>query len=108
MENAARSLLQDWNHGRIPYYTVPPASGVAVESHLSAEVVQSWAKEFSLPDIVAIEGKELESVRGKSEISHSLLVMKTGASPDVDMDVEEEEEEDDDETMSVDEDDDEE
>lgn len=87
MENAARSILQDWNHGRIPYYTVPPATGVAVEAHISSEIVQSWSQEFCLPEVVATEGKELAAVKGRSEISHRMLVMRPGQTSNLEMDV---------------------
>ena len=44
---AARVVLNDWNGGRIPYYTTPPARGDAVDrKHAAAEVVGDWRKEF--------------------------------------------------------------
>ena len=44
---AARVVLNDWNGGRIPYYTTPPARGDAVDrKHAAAEVVGDWGKEF--------------------------------------------------------------
>ncbi|KAJ3033340.1 Guanine nucleotide-binding protein-like 3 [Rhizophlyctis rosea] len=113
LENAARSILRDWNSGRIPFYTVPPASGVAVESHVASEIVQTWAKEFALPEIVEIEGKELlPTVKGKSQIPTRMLAMESGQGVGVDMDLEElpegyrdeeEEEEDDEDEMDEDE-----
>jgi nuclear GTP-binding protein len=80
LENTARSVLQDWNSGRIPFYTIPPASGVAVESHVESSIVQSWGKEFQISDIVAMEQSHvLPSVRSKSQTSHSLLAMQSGS-----------------------------
>ena len=87
MDNTARSILQDWNSGRIPYYSVPPVSGAAVESHIATEIVSSWSAEFSLPDVVAIEGKELESIRGKSQISHRMVALNGSLGCDIDMDM---------------------
>eukprot|EP01102_Stenamoeba_stenopodia_P018133 TRINITY_DN6611_c0_g2_i1.p1 TRINITY_DN6611_c0_g2~~TRINITY_DN6611_c0_g2_i1.p1 ORF type:complete len:510 (-),score=190.29 TRINITY_DN6611_c0_g2_i1:40-1464(-) len=43
---AAKIVLQDWNGGRIPYYTLPPAD--SQEVHVGAAVVQSWGQEFNL------------------------------------------------------------
>jgi nuclear GTP-binding protein len=42
---AARIVLQDWNEGRIPYYTVPPTERPNQEFD-SAEIVTAWASEF--------------------------------------------------------------
>ena len=44
---AARVVLNDWNGGRIPYYTTPPTRGDAKDrKHAAAEVVGDWGKEF--------------------------------------------------------------
>ncbi|KAI8824045.1 P-loop containing nucleoside triphosphate hydrolase protein [Fimicolochytrium jonesii] len=61
IESAARSILQDWNSGRIPFYTIPPQAGLPVASHVSAAIVESWSREFELPDVVETEGKDLAS-----------------------------------------------
>lgn len=45
MQAAARIVLQDWNDGRIPYYTLPPKQR-ANQQYDTAEVVSSWAAEF--------------------------------------------------------------
>jgi nuclear GTP-binding protein len=37
-------VLQDWNGGVIPFYTLPPSRGN--EEHESAAVVAGWAAEF--------------------------------------------------------------
>ena len=59
LESTARSILRDWNSGRIPYYTAPPAA-VAVaptglipidpstEPEVSASIVSNFAPEFDL------------------------------------------------------------
>ncbi|KAJ3235418.1 Guanine nucleotide-binding protein-like 3 [Chytriomyces hyalinus] len=63
LENTARSVLQDWNAGRVPFYTLPPVStGVAVTTHVESSVVQAWSAEFSMPEIINIEEEEL--IRG--------------------------------------------
>eukprot|EP00195_Chlamydomonas_chlamydogama_P013468 CAMPEP_0202909350 /NCGR_PEP_ID=MMETSP1392-20130828/49079_1 /ASSEMBLY_ACC=CAM_ASM_000868 /TAXON_ID=225041 /ORGANISM="Chlamydomonas chlamydogama, Strain SAG 11-48b" /LENGTH=620 /DNA_ID=CAMNT_0049599071 /DNA_START=76 /DNA_END=1938 /DNA_ORIENTATION=- len=53
MRAAARLVLQDWNDGRIPYFTSPPARGN--QEFASAEVVSSWAKEFDVEEVFASE-----------------------------------------------------
>jgi nuclear GTP-binding protein len=51
IESAARSIIQDWNQGRIPFYTIPPKSGISKGVHVSSELVTTWAKEFSLDTV---------------------------------------------------------
>lgn len=46
---AARIVLQDWNDGRIPYYTVPPQRASEVEG--SAALVQQWGAEFNANEV---------------------------------------------------------
>ncbi|KAG1674431.1 hypothetical protein FOA52_012959 [Chlamydomonas sp. UWO 241] len=53
MVAAAKVTLQDWNDGRIPYYTSPPSRGN--EEFASAEVVGLWAKEFDAELVFASE-----------------------------------------------------
>ena len=50
VEAAARQVLHDFHTGKISFYTVPPEA-YKPETHLSAEIVTSWAKEFKLDDI---------------------------------------------------------
>ncbi|PNW75595.1 hypothetical protein CHLRE_12g533050v5 [Chlamydomonas reinhardtii] len=50
---AARIVLQDWNDGRIPYYTLPPErpkSGLE-----EAVIVSSYAQEFNADEVFANE-----------------------------------------------------
>jgi len=56
-QTAARVVLQDWNAGRIPYYTIPPETDPSI--HVGAEIVSTWGKEFSLEDIMAIEEEKV-------------------------------------------------
>ena len=86
MENAARSVLQDWNSGRIPYFTAPPLESLATTSQISSSIVSEWSKEFSLDDVVAVEGKDLESIRSKSEISHRLVPLEPSEALEMDLD----------------------
>jgi nuclear GTP-binding protein len=57
--------LQDWNSGKIPYYTLPPVNREKV-THISAEIVQQWSQEFQLDDIKSSEESNLASIEGQS------------------------------------------
>lgn len=47
IDSAAKIVLQDWNSGKIPYYTIPP---VINENNaiLESTIVSTWSKEFNL------------------------------------------------------------
>ncbi|XP_066593562.1 guanine nucleotide-binding protein-like 3 homolog [Prorops nasuta] len=58
MVAAARSVLEDWNSGKIRYYTVPPEQPIV---HLSAEIVSQMAKEFDINSFAAEEKMMLDN-----------------------------------------------
>ncbi|KAJ3002404.1 Guanine nucleotide-binding protein-like 3 [Thoreauomyces humboldtii] len=86
LENAARAILQDWNSGRIPFYTVPPLVGLPTNAQISSAIVEGWSREFELPDIVETEGKELESTTAKS--LDDMMIASSGNAAGVAMDME--------------------
>ncbi|CEG64123.1 hypothetical protein RMATCC62417_01157 [Rhizopus microsporus] len=45
VEQAAKHVLNDWNSGKIPFYSVPPSTK---QSHIEASVVNSWGQEFNI------------------------------------------------------------
>jgi len=49
-EVAARKILQDWNTGKIKYFTHPPEQH-SPEAYLGAEIVQQFAAEFALDEL---------------------------------------------------------
>ena len=51
---AAPLPLQDWNDGRIPYFTVPPQRDSEVAG--SARVVAAWGSEFDVDQSAALAG----------------------------------------------------
>eukprot|EP00798_Chlamydomonas_sp_ICE-L_P017852 gene17852-24239_t len=53
IRSAARIVLNDWNDGRIPYYTSPPSRGN--EEFQEAAVMGTWAKEFDADAVFATE-----------------------------------------------------
>eukprot|EP01043_Picozoa_sp_COSAG02_P048494 COSAG02_NODE_4768_length_5000_cov_9.235666_1_plen_304_part_10 len=59
MEKAARTVLEDWNSGRIPYYTVPDPEEVTGE-HIESEIVTEWASSFDIDSLVEREEEEIQ------------------------------------------------
>jgi len=48
----ARIILQDWNSGKIPFYTIPPErTGV----HVGASIVSTWGDVFNINDVISQE-----------------------------------------------------
>ncbi|KAI8618275.1 P-loop containing nucleoside triphosphate hydrolase protein [Chytriomyces sp. MP71] len=84
LENTARSVLQDWNAGRVPFYTLPPDSGVAVTTHVESSIVTKWAKEFQMPEIVAVEDELIASVKTRDSMGR-MLAMKSNEAHDGDL-----------------------
>ncbi|KAJ3075753.1 Guanine nucleotide-binding protein-like 3 [Podochytrium sp. JEL0797] len=83
LESTARSVLQDWNAGRVPFYTMPPATGVAVTAHLEASVVTAWSKEFAMPEIVDVEGELIRSVGTRDTMGRMVAMQSGGAAEDL-------------------------
>jgi hypothetical protein len=54
---AARTLLMEWNAGKIPFYTTPPVETERVVGE--ATIVADWSKEFSIDDVVLSSEKAL-------------------------------------------------
>ncbi|XP_015750130.1 PREDICTED: guanine nucleotide-binding protein-like 3 homolog [Acropora digitifera] len=44
---AGKIILRDWNSGKIVFYTHPPEQH-SLPTHLSADIVSEWSKEFDL------------------------------------------------------------
>ncbi|EFA10479.1 guanine nucleotide-binding protein-like 3 homolog [Tribolium castaneum] len=57
---AARGLLEDWNSGKIKYYTVPPEDEGQV--HVSSAIVTEVAKEFDLDSLETMEVDTLDQI----------------------------------------------
>lgn len=58
----AHSILQDWNAGKIPFFTDPPAREVHAEEKGSATIVADWGKEFEFEDIADSEKNAISGV----------------------------------------------
>ncbi|XP_043287080.1 guanine nucleotide-binding protein-like 3 homolog [Venturia canescens] len=77
---AARSVINDWNSGKIRYYTVPPE---AAPCQLSAEIVTNIAKEFDIENFAATEKMMLDDVEAAAakfnlNVVDPLLIDSTG------------------------------
>ncbi|KAF7382023.1 hypothetical protein HZH66_013455 [Vespula vulgaris] len=74
---AARCVLEDWNSGKIRYYTVPPEQPIC---HLSAEIVGQMAKEFDIESFAAEERMMLDNVEAanRDDIKEPVLFDSTG------------------------------
>lgn len=81
--NAARSVLLDWNNGKIPFYTTPPVR----TEQVGASIVTEWAKEFELASVD--DGGVLESTKTKDRFGKAVLMNGTvGMVNQIDMDLE--------------------
>lgn len=67
-------MLQDWNSGKIPYYTIPP-TGREKAAQISAEIVQQWSAEFQLDDIKSSEQTALASTSTMDEGDSGFVLM---------------------------------
>ncbi|OBZ82502.1 Guanine nucleotide-binding protein-like NSN1 [Choanephora cucurbitarum] len=65
----ARHVLQDWNGGKIPYYTIPPDSK---KSHIEASVVNDWGKALDL-DLADADGV-LSGLKTSQEFGSSVVM----------------------------------
>ncbi|KAK3608305.1 hypothetical protein CHS0354_030755 [Potamilus streckersoni] len=75
VNRAAKAVLQDWNGGKITYFTHPPEQ-TSLPTHISAELVTQMGKEFQIDDIQKDQEKILESLKPKS--SRHMLVESAG------------------------------
>ncbi|XP_003700447.1 nucleostemin 1 [Megachile rotundata] len=75
---AARSVLEDWNSGKIRYYTVPPEQSVC---HVSAEIVSQMSKEFDIDSVITQEKMILDNLEQESKdkpLVDPLLIESSG------------------------------
>ena len=108
MTAAARVVLTDWNGGKIPYYTDPPARGAAEDKrHAGAEVVANWGAEFDAETVFRDE--ENAVIAGLPELDDAdqdFVAAKSAGVATMDAaeaeeEEEEEEEDDDDDAMEA-------
>ncbi|KAH8368995.1 hypothetical protein KR200_006646, partial [Drosophila serrata] len=64
---AARSVLNDWNTGKIKYCTQPPEVQEAQSVHISASIVHSEAREFDVENFESMETEILDQCAVKTD-----------------------------------------
>ncbi|KAH8247578.1 hypothetical protein KR038_006642, partial [Drosophila bunnanda] len=64
---AARSVLNDWNTGKIKYCTQPPEVQDAQTVHISASIVHSEAREFDVENFESMETEILDQCAVKTD-----------------------------------------
>lgn len=63
---AARSLVNDWNTGKIKYCTQPPENN-SNDVHISASIVSSDAREFEIDNFEEMETENLKHFTTKTD-----------------------------------------
>eukprot|EP00300_Choanocystis_sp_HF-7_P027386 c32483_g1_i1.p1 GENE.c32483_g1_i1~~c32483_g1_i1.p1 ORF type:complete len:520 (+),score=164.02 c32483_g1_i1:60-1619(+) len=109
LEAAARSVLHDWNNGKIPFYTLPPANNNAqdangesmVDDATAPQIVTEWAKEFDIGALFQEEAEMLD--KDPTSNSSNFIAMTSSSARHAALD--EDEDDDDDEIEEDDEDD---
>eukprot|EP01026_Neomeris_dumetosa_P039032 TRINITY_DN3196_c0_g2_i2.p1 TRINITY_DN3196_c0_g2~~TRINITY_DN3196_c0_g2_i2.p1 ORF type:complete len:320 (-),score=83.30 TRINITY_DN3196_c0_g2_i2:575-1501(-) len=100
LEAAALVVLQDWNDGRLPYYTLPPQSA----QPLNTQIVSEWSKEFDVDEVYAQEKSTVIAELPSFHDSDQNFIQVTSSEPAqmaTEMDDDEEEAEDDKATKEV-------
>jgi len=62
VNKAARLVLQDWNMGKITYYTEPPES-YSRSTHVSSEIVSQMSAAFDIEALMNAEKETLEGLK---------------------------------------------
>jgi nuclear GTP-binding protein len=73
---AARSVLKDWNHGKIPYFTVPPEDAEPEVAKGGAVVVSNFGAEF---DLSKYDDQVLSSLKESDEMDFVQMRENTSA-----------------------------
>lgn len=63
LKAAARTVLQDWNEGKIPFYTLPPER----KEIISTEIVSTWGKAFDIQSIIQLENNYISQLKDDSK-----------------------------------------
>ncbi|CAM6009160.1 unnamed protein product [Sphagnum balticum] len=74
---AARMVLHDWNEGKIPYFTTPPAREVS--EHAESSIVATWGKEFDVEDV--FKNEESTVIAGLPSLVDTLHVEMPSTAP---------------------------
>ncbi|KAJ8732990.1 hypothetical protein PYW07_015589 [Mythimna separata] len=91
-ESAARILLNDWNTGKVRYFTLPPETPDS-EIHVDAKIVSSIAAEFDINSFEAMETEAINELASHDTGVEGIKISSTGpvkAALESDMQVDEE------------------
>ncbi|EPS67713.1 hypothetical protein M569_07060 [Genlisea aurea] len=67
VDAAARIVLHDWNTGKIPYYTMPPARNA--EDHSELKMVPGLGKEFDVDEVYGTESAFIGSLKSVDDFN---------------------------------------
>eukprot|EP00124_Ichthyophonus_hoferi_P000076 Ihof_evm29s2 gene=Ihof_evmTU29s2 len=73
LDAAAHAVLQDWNNGVIPFYTMPPEAAPQGET----SIVSGFSKEFNLDDVMA--EADTEAFANLADTSRRYVQMTAGS-----------------------------
>lgn len=76
-EAASRILLNDWNIGKVRYFTEPPETA-DTDIHVDAQIVASIAKEFDINSFEAMETDIVNSLNTDSTKIEPIKITSTG------------------------------
>ena len=70
------AVLNDWNMGKVKYYTHPPEVETR-STHISAEIVTEYSKEFNLESLDSMEQDDWEALPSVLP-SQTMLIESSG------------------------------
>lgn len=73
---AARILLNDWNTGKVRYYTEPPETPDS-EVHVDAKIVSTLAQDFDINAFEAMEAETIDTLGG-TNVDDAFKITSTG------------------------------
>ncbi|KAJ7328619.1 Guanine nucleotide-binding protein-like 3 [Desmophyllum pertusum] len=76
---AGKTVLKDWNSGKIVFYTHPPEQHT-LPTHLSADIVSEWSKEFDVGSLQQHEHDELHGLQ--RDTMEDAMVLESGGPVD--------------------------
>jgi nuclear GTP-binding protein len=79
IEAAAKSVLTDWNQGKIPFYTIPPA--LPTSNTGEAVIVGNWAPEFDIDSLATMEVEMLSNIAEELSTNQPILMEADDAAP---------------------------
>merc|ERR1712136_605156 len=95
VEKAAFKVVEDWNTGKIRYYTQPPEEHT-LSHHLTAEIVTSMSSAFDLSQVEDLQTLTLQKLKGADAAKEVVLTSQGLTDGDMDEDKVVEDDDDDD------------